>query len=107
VQIADPHYYTGGNTSVKPITLAAQEFRGTSPSGTGTTAQPATAARAAKKAAASQPANGSARAALAAEDVFPAGAPLAPSPASRAWLIIIAGLTIAIVGRRVLAAVRR
>jgi hypothetical protein len=107
VQIADSQYLPVGNTHVSPITLAAQEFRGGS--GGGTASQAAATARAAQKAAASsQPATRSARMALADDGgAVPAGTPLAPIPASRTWLIVIAGLMIAIVARRVYAAARR
>jgi hypothetical protein len=110
VQIADPHYYTGGNTNVLPVTLAPQEFRGgTGGAGTSTGTQPAAAAQAAKKAASSsQAATKSGSMALAADLAVPAGTPVAPSPASRTWLVVLAGLMIAIVARRLyMAAVAR
>jgi hypothetical protein len=100
VQIADPHYYTGRNTSVLPVHLAAQEFRGPT-GGSSTTSQPGAAVRAAKKAASAQTATPASKGALATDVVTPAGQPIVPSPSSRTWLIVLAGLMIAIVARRV------
>ena len=106
VQIANSQYLPTGDTQVSPIHLTAQEFRGGT--GASTTSQPAAAAQTAKKAASSsQPATRAAGVALAGDVALPAGTPLAPAPSSRTWLIVIAGLMIAIVGRRVYVAARR
>jgi hypothetical protein len=106
VQIADPHYYTGAHTSVLPVHLAAQEFRGPT-GGSSTTAQPAAAARAAKKAASAQTTTSPSRGSLATDVVTPAGKPIVPASTSRTWLIVLTGLMIAIVARRVYAVALR
>jgi hypothetical protein len=103
VQIADKRYFTG-SASAKPIGLASQPYRSSSMTSVTPVVQPAGVTGAAKKAASSNSTN----AGLAMDVVVPASKPVAPSPASRMWLIVIAGLMIAIVARRVyVAAVAR
>lgn len=109
VQITDPKYFLDTNTEVKPVLLAAQEPRsaGGAASTTSSASTPAGAARAARNAASSQP-----------SAVAPAtnawmnfvGLPIGVSSKAATrplWVMVLAGLMIAIVGRGLYAYARR
>ena len=105
VQIADKKFFQGSGPAT-PVDLAQQGYR--SASDNVKAAQlPVGLAKAAKKAASSQPVSAAAKIPLATEVVAQASKPIAPARATQPWLIVLTALMGAILVRRIRILARR